>query len=339
MKVPNFIESRKITYIISLILAIVSIIAIIFLPKNLWIDMTWWTQTIYSYSDVNSDASDINIEKIRDLVKEEAKNYDVINWNTIYSISWKNNFVVETGFQKWDITDLELDNFKTNFDKQITTKLKTFNSSISKEKYISIWKTFWQYIKDRSVTTILIVVLSIAIYVAWAFRWSIKWISSSLFAWITLITLFHDVLIATWIYIVIWLIFPELKIDTYFIAALLTILWYSINDTIVILDRIRSELNKNALSNNLGSNLKLNKSKNINKDKISMSIQDAISKTMTRSIYTSFSLLVILFAMLIFAPTAILWFIITLILWAFIWTYSSIFIAAPVIYDFTNRKK
>ena len=331
MKMLNFIESRKITYLISWILALISIIAIILLPKNLWIDMTWWTQTVYTYSETNT----LDINKVRNLVKAEAKNYEVINWNTIYSISWKNNFVVETGFQKWNITVLELDNIKTAFDKQVTLSLKDYNSSISKEKYISIWETFWQYIKDKAITTILIVVLAISLYVAWAFRWSIKWMNSSLFAWITLITLFHDVLIATWIYIVIWLIFPELKIDTYFITALLTILWYSINDTIVILDRIRSELKKNTLN----SDSTLAKSKKPKKQDIKTSVQNAISKTMTRSIYTSFTLIIVLVAMVIFAPTAILGFIITLILWTLIWTYSSIFIAAPMLYDFTNRKK
>jgi len=324
MKLPNFIESRKTTYLISWILALISIMAIIFLPKNLWIDMTWWTQIVYSYWEW--ETNNLNIDKIRNIIKEEAKNYKIINWNTIYSIAWKNNFVVETGFQKWNITNLELDNIKIEFDKKITNSLKDYNSSISKEKYISIWETFWQYVKDKAITTILIVVLAISIYVAWAFRWSIKWMNSSLFAWITLITLFHDVLIATGIYIIIWLVFPELKIDTYFITALLTILWYSINDTIIILDRIRSEL-KNSLT------------KKIKKQNIKESVQNAITKTMTRSIYTSFTLIIVLIAMLIFAPTAILGFIITLILWTIIWTYSSIFIAAPILYDFTNRKK
>ena len=61
---------------------------------------------------------------------------------------------------------------------------------------------------------------------------------------ITLVTLFHDVLIASGIFIIAGLVFSELKIDTFFVTALLTILGYSINDTIVVLDRVRQVLQK-----------------------------------------------------------------------------------------------
>jgi preprotein translocase subunit SecF len=74
----------------------------------------------------------------------------------------------------------------------------------------------------------------------YAFRKSIEGTSSFTFGAITLITLFHDIIVAAGIYMILGLFFPELKVDTFFVTAILTILGYSINDTIVILDRIRS---------------------------------------------------------------------------------------------------
>ena len=322
----NFINIRKKSYLISTIFAIISIIAILFIPKQLWIDMTWWTQSVYSYS------SDINIDDIRDKVSSESKLYPEINWNNVYSVSGKDNFVIETWFNTDSVSSDKLDEIKKEYDSKILSILKSDNSSIIREKYISIWETFWEYIKNRALVTLIIAVVMISLYIAWAFRSGIKWIASHYFASITVITLFHDVLITVWIYIIISLLFPELKIDTYLVTALLTILWYSINDTIVILDRIRWEIKK------LDDPENPNKSK-FNINNMAIYVQDAINKTLTRSIYTSFTLVIVLFAMVIFAPTPILGFVIALIIWTLIWTYSSVFIAAPLLYDFASKKR
>ena len=140
---------------------------------------------------------------------------------------------------------------------------------------------------------------------------------------ITIITLFHDVFISSWFYIFTSHFLPEFKIDTFFITALLTILWYSINDTIVVFDRIRSNLKQFWW-----------KTKNL-EEIINMSIQE----TMTRSIYTSLTLAFVLATIFIYWPNTIKWFTLVMIYWTIVWTFSSIFIASPLLYELNKNKK
>lgn len=128
-------------------------------------------------------------------------------------------------------------------------------------------------------------IFAIALYLMFAFRKSIQGTSSFTFGAITLITLFHDVIVAAGIYMALGLIFPGLKVDTFFVTAILTILGYSINDTIVILDRIRS-------------NYKEKKSSDKRSEK--QIFEDSIQVSLRRSIYTSMMLFIVLVAMLFF---------------------------------------
>ncbi len=123
-----------------------------------------------------------------------------------------------------------------------------------------------------------------------AFRKSIEGTSSFTFGAITLITLLHDVVVAAGIYIALGLIFPGLKVDTFFVTAILTILGYSINDTIVILDRVRA-------------NYKDRKSHDKRSDK--QIFEDSIQVSLRRSLYTSMMLVIVLVSMLFFGPEAL----------------------------------
>jgi preprotein translocase SecF subunit len=109
------------------------------------------------------------------------------------------------------------------------------------------------------------------------------------FALITVITLFHDVFISSGLYIMTSNFLPEFKIDTYFITALLTTLGYSINDTIVVLDRIRTNLRA------FGGRTK----------KLDEIVNMSVSETLTRSIYTSLTVIFVLVAILILGPVTI----------------------------------
>ena len=121
--------------------------------------------------------------------------------------------------------------------------------------------------------------------------------------------------------------FPEFKINTFFVTALLTILWYSINDTIVIFDRIRS-------------NLKEFWGKIWKKWKTLKEIIDlSVNETLKRSIYTSLTLLFVLLTIFIFGPETIKWFILVMIFGTIVGTYSSIFVASPILYLVNRHKK
>jgi preprotein translocase SecF subunit len=116
--------------------------------------------------------------------------------------------------------------------------------------------------------------------------------------------------------------FPEFKIDTFFITALLTILGYSINDTIVVFDRIRSNLKKLVKKESL-------------KDIIELSIND----TLRRSIFTSLTLFFVLLTIFLFGPESIKGFVLVMMFGTLIGTYSSIFIASPLLFELNKKKK
>lgn len=104
-------------------------------------------------------------------------------------------------------------------------------------------------------------------------------------------------------------------------TALLTILGYSINDTIVILDRIRSGLKKTKKNDSSRRNL----------------FESAIGSSVRRSLFTSLTLIFVLLVLLIIGPTQLLGFVVLLLLGAIVGTYSSLFIAAPLVYDIEKR--
>ncbi len=315
----NVIKTRYYFFFISWLLFIISLLFILFYNLNLWIDMTWWIQIEFSYKN------DIDLNKVREeanIIKEELnKENKIINNTNVYKVSWENNFVIEVWFLK-EASEKELEANKIKFKNQIKNELKK-EYDVTLTKYTNIWASFWDYIKDTAKLTLIIAILWIAIYVAYAFSGSISWISSLSFAIITIITLFHDVFISSWFYIFTSHFLPEFKIDTFFITALLTILWYSINDTIVVFDRIRSNLKQFWW-----------KTKNL-EEIINMSIQE----TMTRSIYTSLTLAFVLATIFIYWPNTIKWFTLVMIYWTIVWTFSSIFIASPLLYELNKNKK
>lgn len=314
----NVIKNRSIFFMISWVLFLFSILSLSFLNLNLGIDMTWWTQIEFSYK------WDIDFENVKNKVSEISNNINwdkkIINTSNTYKITWEEKFVIETWFNR-NIEDKELEDYKMSFKNQITNTLKA-DWDITQSKYTNIWASFGDYIKDTAKLTLLIAIFWIAIYVAYAFSWAVSWISSLSFAAITVITLFHDVFISTGLYLLVSNFFSEFKVDTFFITALLTILWYSVNDTIVIFDRIRSNLKQFWWK---GKELK---------DIINLSVNE----TLTRSIYTSLTLAFVLTTVFFFWPDTIKWFTLVMIFGTIVGTFSSVFIAAPILFQINKNK-
>ena len=188
---------------------------------------------------------------------------------------------------------------------------------VEENAYTLIGSSLGKYVQLSARFTLILSVIMICIYVAIAFRGTIAGVSSLTFGAITLITLLHDILIAGGLYILLGFIFPVFTIDTFFVTALLTILGYSINDTIVILDRVRSAY------------IDPKRKKQSKKEKI----QYAISSSVRRSLFTSLTLVLVLVPMLLFGPTSLQGFVLLLLFGTVIGTYSSIFLAAPMVYD------
>lgn len=315
------IKRRKTYYIVSLFFALLSLILLFWTKLNYWIDMTWWIQLEYSYENtLDIESSRNKIDEISLSLNEEVKN--IINDTSVYKVSWENIINIVAWFDdKQDEKTLE--EYKSEFRALALASLKDLNWSIIETSYQNIGKSFWDYIKDTAILTLVLAIVAITFYVTWAFSWVASWISVFSFSGITILTLFHDVVIATWLYILTSMFLPEFKIDTFFVTALLTILGYSINDTIVIFDRIRANL------------------KNISKHKMTLekTIDFSISETLKRSIYTSLTVLFVLVTIFSFWPESILGFTLVMIYGTIVWTYSSIFIASPLLYELNKNKK
>lgn len=317
----NIIENRLKYFIFSLIIILLSLWALFFWKLNLWIDMTWWTQSEYSYEwtiDINLINS--SIEKLSQ--KFNLDNNNIINSTSAYRVTWENKIGIVIWFDS-HLSEKEVEVIKTNFKNEVNLELEKINKTFVLNNYTNIWKSFWDYIQSTAKITLLLAVISISLYIMFAFNQVVNWINSYVFAFVTWLTLLHDVIIAIWLYILTSMFFPEFKLDTYSITALLTILWYSINDTIVVFDRIRANLRQYWW--------KWKELKEI--------IEISFGETFARSIFTSLTVVFVLITIFFFWPETLKWFILVMIYWTVFGTYSSIFIASPLLYQITKNNK
>ena len=169
------------------------------------------------------------------------------------------------------------------------------------------------------VKILIIVLLFIVIYITYAFRKVSKPVASWKYGISAIIALVHDILIITGIFAVL-VYFFRVEVDSLFVTALLTILGFSIHDTIVTFDRTRENLIKN---------------KDESFDDI---INISVNQTIVRSLNTSITTLFVLLAIYIFGGETIKNFVLALILGVIIGTYSSIFIASPLLSMWHKKK-
>ena len=184
---------------------------------------------------------------------------------------------------------------------------------VQEMQFTTIGPTVGQSLKERSIWALILASVAIVLYIAFVFRKIPRKLSPWRFGVIAVITLLHDVLITVGIFVIISHT-TTFEFDTLFITALLTILGYSVNDTIVIFDRIRDNLTEQGRKEDFAS------------------VADrSLSDSITRSINTSASTLIMLCSLFILGSESVRWFVLTLIVGAIIGTYSSLFLATPLL--------
>ena len=185
---------------------------------------------------------------------------------------------------------------------------------IHQKRFDTIGPTVGRELRQRSLLAILLVLVLILIYIAWAFRKVSKPVASWKYGVVALVALFHDVFIPTGVFVFLGK-FYGVEADTLFVTAVLTVLGFSVHDTIVVFDRIRKNLKKGAMREMLFA------------DVVEMSVQE----TIIRSINTSFTVLLSLLAVFLFGGESVKYFTLALIIGVVVGTYSSIFIASPLL--------
>jgi preprotein translocase subunit SecF len=207
-------------------------------------------------------------------------------------------------------------------DEEKNTIISTLNAE--EIRFNTIGPTLGNELRSKALVSVLVIVLSIIIFVAIAFSQVSKPVSSWKYGLVAILAFVHDVLVPVGLFAILGQFFA-VEVDTLFIIAILVVLGYSINDTIVVFDRIRENL------------------KNIPEKKRNERFEEVVGKslkqTFGRSINTSITTLLALLALFIFGGEATKWFALALIAGIISGTYSSIFFAAPMLVTFHRLGK
>lgn len=179
-------------------------------------------------------------------------------------------------------------------------------------------------LRSKAVKAVAVVILMIVLFITFAFRKVSRPVSSWKYGLATIVALIHDVIIPTGIFVILGH-FLGIEIDLLFVTGLLAILGYSVHDTIVVFDRVRE-------------NLRINAEKNINED-FETTVGKSVTQTFGRSINTSLTIFITLLALYLVGSPATKDFALLLIIGVIIGTYSSIFVASPLLVTFSKLQK
>ncbi|MFH0770937.1 MAG: protein translocase subunit SecF [Candidatus Peregrinibacteria bacterium] len=202
----------------------------------------------------------------------------------------------------------------------LLSHLTTALGEIKELQFTTIGPTVGATMKSRALLALLAASVGIILYLAFAFRNVPRRFSPWKFGVLAVLALLHDLLITTGIFVILSL-FTTFEFDTLFVTALLTVLGYSTNDTIVIFDRIRENV---SLANR-------------NED-FEQVVERSLQESVVRTMGTGQTALYMLFAMVFFGPVSIRWFMLALIIGTIIGTYSSFFIATPLLVYWRKRE-
>lgn len=203
---------------------------------------------------------------------------------------------------------------------QIRDIFKNENNStglVQEERFESVGPIIGKELRDRSWVAIFLASIMIIAYIAYTFRKVSKPVASWKYGLAAVIALIHDILIVTGIFSLLgyW---AGIEVDALFITALLTILGFSVHDTIVVFDRTRENLSKHYSPD------------------FSQVVNDSVNQTLIRSINTSVTILLVLVTLYVFGGSTISNFVLALIVGIIIGTYSSIFVASTLIVSWHN---
>ncbi len=202
--------------------------------------------------------------------------------------------------------------------KKISTKFAS--SGMEELKFDSVGPIIGNELKSQSMSAIVIVLLAIIFYIAMVFRKLSRTISGWAMGIAAIVALAHDVIIPIGVFALLGH-FYGIEISAVFVAAILTVLGYSVSDTVVVFDRVRENIIKGGVGEGFGA-----------------VVHKSIMQTLTRSLNTTFTTLLSLIAIYLFGGESIKYFALALIMGIFLGAYSSIFVASPLLV-WWNRKK
>jgi len=313
MKV-NFLKKRKFTYIFSAALMIVAAVSLGTKGLQQGVDFVGG-RTYQVRFDQPVNSSEIGSELTK-----------VFGSGTNVKAYGEDNQVMITTSYKVDTEGLEVDDeiqtklynslqklLPSGFSKDAFVNGGTNDAKVGILKSVKVGPTIADDIKKNAVWAILGSLFVVFLYILLRFR---KW----QFSLGAVIAVFHDVLIVLGVFSIFGKIMPfNMEIDQAFIAAILTVIGYSLNDTVVVFDRIREIVGEKGWKS--GENVDL-----------------ALNSTLSRTLNTSLTTLVVLLAIFIFGGESLRGFMFGMIVGVIVGTYSSMFIATPIMFDTLKKK-
>lgn len=293
----RIIQNRKYNYIFSGILMVVAILSLIAWGLKLGLDFTGGSLMELKFNinrpDANTITSSLNTLNLGEIKVQPAATTEVM---------------------------LRFKDVDENTHQAILAKLnETFKGEnnqpgFSEERFESVGPIIGKELEQKAWLAIILAAIAIILYIAYAFRKVSKPVESWKFGIAAVVALLHDLLIVVGLFSILGH-FLGIEIDGMFITALLTILGFSVHDTIVVFDRTRENLSKHYSGD------------------FELVFNDSINQTIARSINTSLTTLLVLTCLYFFGGASIANFALALIAGIIIGTYSSIFVASPIVVD------
>lgn len=296
----NIIGKKNIFFIFSGVIITLSLVALFIFGLKPGIDFAGGTQW-----QIKVENSSINENTIKDFLssKLNIKNF------VVYPILESNSFLMN--FES--ISEADHQNYLTAF--------KDNFGNVEELSFESVGPIVGQELARKAIWAVILAILGICFYIIFAFRKTSYLVPSFKYGFVVLACLLHDVIVPIG-FLVFLGHFKGVDFSISFVVALLTIMGYSVHDTIVVFDRVRSNL--------LASRGKVDFPKLVN---------ESVNQVMARSINTSLTVLFTLLALFFIGPLSLKYFSLVLTFGIIFGTYSSIFIAAPLLVLWQNKSK
>ena len=301
----DFIGKRNVAFTISAVVIIIGIIFMFISGLNYSIDFTGGLSLELEMTPNTESASVISIEDIRQALSDEGITDAEIQ--ELHDMEGRRLILIKT-----QVTgDEETRTGFTKGDRIVKTLQNKFPDNYNPETFVrqqdEVGPRIGEELKGKAILAIFWALVGIIIYIWWRFEFT--------FGIAAIAALVHDILITVGIFA----IFGK-EISLPMVAALLTIVGYSLNDTIVVFDRIREDIKK------------------YRKQTYADIINKSINETLGRTIITSLTTFLVVLCLYIFGGTVINDFAFALLIGVIVGTYSSIFIASPILVGYFNKR-
>ncbi len=304
----DIVGKKYIYFLISLFFIIPGIISLGVWGLRLSIDFTGGSRMEYQFKNQESIHSTSSGQEIKNQELSEVIRKQGIDVNSVQKSG--ETYIIRT----------------KQLDQKTHQKVKTTIESIFKEAKEVSFQTIGPVIGGETTVnalkSVIVASILIVLYIAWSFRKVPKPASSWRFGVCAIVALLHDVLVVVGVFSLLGH-FAGVEIDSLFVTAILTVIGFSVHDTIVVFDRIRENLRRMPSS------------------AFASVVNESILQTFTRSFNTSLTVLLVLFTLLLFGGESTKWFVIALLIGILSGTYSSIFNAAPLLvvwHEWSQRK-